>query len=268
MEKTPESIRFSPSILSDKILWAYTHLKPGDNYSEIDKRSYTNNSYGHRGPEFSTDVDTLIIGCSYTYGIGLELEETWGHVLSEKLNFSYNLLAFPGGSIPKIVRQAVEWVYRFGKPRRLVALMPEVRRVDLFETVPNQDQILLINANELRKKFNKELFIYSNASAKTMLEDFDYPSLASYSSLNTLEKFCSLLGIELYWSSWDHSDYFSGYSSYLPLTFTEDSIKHCAKHVEVGGTFVTASDGAHPGWHYHLHVAEDFYKNIVGQHYE
>lgn len=267
MEKTPTSTTFNPANVSNKLLWAYTHMGPGDNYSQSDKRSYVNNSSGHRGPEFSKEADTLIIGCSITYGIGLDLEETWGHIVSQELGFSYNLLAFPGGSIPKIVRQAIEWVYAYGKPKRILALMPEVRRVDLYETVPSQEGFILFNANNLRKKFNSESFIYvdANTNQKSELHDLDYPSLSSYNSLNLLERFCSLLGIDLYWSSWGYSKFFSSYDSYFPLKETEDEIKKCRSHVNNSNVFDMASDDAHPGSHYHLHVAEDFAAKVLSK---
>jgi hypothetical protein len=258
--------------LYDGIAMAYPMLGVGHVYSESDKRWYVNNSFGHRGKEFTKNTDTLVVGCSITYGIGLELEETWGHVVSDSLGFDYRVLAFPGGSISKIVRQTIEYIYLFGPPKRILALMPEPRRIDLFETSKLDSNLLLINANDFRSGLlHLDDLSYIDTSTKKYVGHVDYSSAASMAPLNYLEKICAILEIELCWTTWQESvnisDTYSKFPSYFYAQFdigeVEKSFPDCPLHTRVGDNFDMASDRDHWGHHYHLHVAEKFLEQLT-----
>lgn len=254
--------------LCSTIQWSYQSMSPGESYVETDNRSYLSNSFGHRGPEFSNGVDALIVGCSITYGIGLDLEDTWGHLIASKLGYSYNLMAWPGGSIPKIVRQIFQYIETVGKPKRIFALMPEPRRVDLFEPNANQTNQLLINANSIRNKLNRmDELTYVDPKTTKFMYDIDYASMLSVNSLYLLEKLCSMLDIDLVWTTWDSRTFLETYRSFpsfFELTTENGDIfnKPTSCHIGDGPTFHIASDNDHWGTHYHLHVAEDFLNAI------
>lgn len=260
-----------PSVkyLYDTILWSYIQMRPNETcYVESDKRSYTSNSFGHRGPDFIDNVDALIVGCSVTYGIGLELEDTWGHLVSKELGYSYNLLAYPGGSIAKMVRQIFTYLSTVGRPKRILALFPEPRRVDLYEPMPDQHGSVLINANDLRLKLNKlEDFSYASPPNSFNFYDIDYTTLESVNAIYALDSVCSLIGIELLWTTWDSRKTiktYSDFSSFFKLSIESgddlDSESTC--HSSDSDTYKIASDNDHWGSHYHMHVAEEFVRRL------
>lgn len=256
------------SYLYKTLQWSYMAMAPGESYVETDNRSYISNSFGHRGPEFSGGVDALIVGCSITYGIGLDVEDTWGHLVASKLGYSYNLMGFPGGSIAKIVRQIFEYIETVGVPKRIFALMPEPRRVDLFEINPNQSDRLLANANPMRLKLNRlEDAIYVEPKTSKLLYDVDYTSLVSVNSIYLLERLCSFLKIDLMWTTWDSElllETYKSFPSFFELGTENGDIfnKPTSCHSGDDPTFYIASDNDHWGSHYHIHVAEDFLNAI------
>ena len=62
----------------------FDHVKPNQVIQDIHVR-------------YDDDQDNyiLFIGCSHTMGVGLELEKTYPHILSEKLKMDYYNLAVP-----------------------------------------------------------------------------------------------------------------------------------------------------------------------------
>ncbi len=263
-EEFPDISRFYRDIA-----WSYINLKPNEScYFEQDNRSYVSNSFGHRGPEFVSKVDALIVGCSVTYGIGLELEETWGALVSKQLGYSYNLLAYPGGSISKMVRQIVQYIYTIGKPKKILALFPEPRRVDLFEPLPDQTDFLTMNPNEIRIKLNTmDDLMYRYPVNSENIYEIDYITLNSINSLNILESICKLLDIDLLWSSWSTRKVLDTYKTFpsffqLKTENGDDITKNSKCHAVAGNNFYIASDNDHWGHHYHLHVAEEFVREL------
>jgi hypothetical protein len=63
---------------------------------------YEFNDYGYRSPydyKSLLDVDKIVcIGCSFTEGIGLDIEETWPYLLSQHIGLPYINLGKAGGS--------------------------------------------------------------------------------------------------------------------------------------------------------------------------
>lgn len=60
---------------------------------------YKFNSLGFRSNEFTSKKGLVTLGCSFTFGTGLHLEETWGHKLAVKLNLPHYNLGRSGSSI-------------------------------------------------------------------------------------------------------------------------------------------------------------------------
>lgn len=65
---------------------------------------YKNNKYGYRSPELEEIKNGFVLGfgCSYTYGFGLHLEDTWVYRLGKELNLTHLNLAC-SGSGPELV---------------------------------------------------------------------------------------------------------------------------------------------------------------------
>jgi hypothetical protein len=177
-------------------------------------------------------------------------------------------MAWPGGSISKIVRQIFQYIETVGTPKRIFALMPEPRRIDLFEPNVNQTNQLLENVNSIRLNLNKlEDLTYTDPKKGKILYDVDYTSLVSVNSIHLLEQLCSFLKIDLVWTTWESERWLQTYKSFpsfFELTTENGDVfnKPTSCHSGEGPTFHIASDNDHWGTHYHMHVAEDFLNAI------
>jgi hypothetical protein len=74
---------------------------------------YRFNNYGFRTDD-DFDIDNqspgiITVGCSYTEGIGINLEDTWGYKLSEKLGCKLYNLGLAGGGIETQYRLIKAW---------------------------------------------------------------------------------------------------------------------------------------------------------------
>ena len=105
--------------------------------------TYSFNSLGYRGDEFDPEapVKLFVCGCSYTFGAGLDDEETWAHLFRQKLAdhhglpaTSVNLINFAegGASNDYITRTLIEQSSRV-RPDVIVAGFTYMNRFELFD---------------------------------------------------------------------------------------------------------------------------------------
>jgi hypothetical protein len=113
------------------------------NTLERDKSTYDFNSLGFRGEEFDAEaqVKLFVCGCSFTFGTGLELEESWPFLLKQRLAAhrdlaasSVNLLNFSeaGASNDYVARTLIEQSTRV-KPDLIVAGFTKTVRFELLD---------------------------------------------------------------------------------------------------------------------------------------
>ena len=106
-------------------------------------KTYVFNSLGYRGEEFDPEapVKLFVCGCSYTFGAGLDLEETWSHLFREKLADHHGLpatsvnlvnLAEAGASNDYITRTLIEQSSRV-RPDVIAAGFTHMNRFELFD---------------------------------------------------------------------------------------------------------------------------------------
>jgi hypothetical protein len=96
---------------------------PKDWYYNNTEILYNYNNLGHRCKNFE-DLDQdnyiLFIGCSHTMGVGLELEKTYPHLLSEKLRMDYYNLAVPATGNDVVEYNLSTWFFKMNKKPKLV----------------------------------------------------------------------------------------------------------------------------------------------------
>jgi hypothetical protein len=108
-----------------------------------DTKTYVFNSLGYRGDEFDPEapVKLFVCGCSYTFGAGLDLEETWAYHFRQKLAehhglpaHSVNLINFAegGASNDYITRTLIEQSARV-RPDAIVAGFTHMNRFELLD---------------------------------------------------------------------------------------------------------------------------------------
>ncbi len=89
---------------------------------------YAYNNLGYRGKyDIDGSEDLLVLGCSQTYGTGLPLHLTWGHIFAQNINKKYALLAQEGDSLQAQVYKAFKYFEEFGNPKIIVGVFPLIR---------------------------------------------------------------------------------------------------------------------------------------------
>jgi hypothetical protein len=94
---------------------------------------YRFNSHGFRSDEFTVSPGTLFLGCSFTMGVGVAVEDTWAHRVSSALGSACWNLGQGGGSMDACFRLAEHWVPRL-QPVRVVLLPAPVDRWELIDS--------------------------------------------------------------------------------------------------------------------------------------
>lgn len=104
------------------------------------KINYSFNNHGFRCEDFSNDDSILFLGCSFTTGIGLSLEDTFGYIISKKLNLKFINLGIGGSGANMAYRLGSCWIPRL-KPKIVIYMEPNTARFDIV--VNDQDHFLL-----------------------------------------------------------------------------------------------------------------------------
>lgn len=250
------------------------------------------NKYGFRSSEFIKDVDFLIAGCSVTYGDGLPIEALWHESLLKDTKYSYNSVAWTGDSINGQVQKIFSFIKKYNKPKNILFLIPTFNRIKIFNNseLIETDSFKRKNKDE-RKKYYKEINFYSNIAflnrnqklKKIIKRPFDSGDIISaetfhlYSaqSLNILEDYCKVAGINLFYTSWDHEtcqiinrlqnkNYFVNFFMTQENLYNENNL-NCHKNFSKYYYFKHASDikfvgerNCHPGLHFHIHLRNSF----------
>ena len=94
---------------------------------------YRINQHGFRCDEFETTHKPcmIVLGCSYTMGIGLPVECVWPTLIGKRLNFKVYNLAWGGISADTCFRLAQYWIPVL-KPKLVAMLTPPKTRIELL----------------------------------------------------------------------------------------------------------------------------------------
>lgn len=119
---------------------------PNDWYYKDKCITYKFNEYGHRCKSIK-DIDFdnyfLVVGCSHSQGVGLELEKTFPCLLSEYLQYDYYNLSISGSGIDVAEHNTLMWYSKFErKPKFLILQWPNLIRyvsyaIDINNIRPN-----------------------------------------------------------------------------------------------------------------------------------
>lgn len=99
---------------------------------------YEFNDYGYRSPyDYKSLLDTdkiVCIGCSFTEGIGLDIEETWPYLLSQYIGLPYINLGKAGGSDGYMMWQLMNVLKNIQTKNIFVLSPPSGRFFELSDT--------------------------------------------------------------------------------------------------------------------------------------
>lgn len=174
---------------------------------------YEINSRGFRSPEFKSDVDILTLGCSQSFGMGIEkIDNTWPNIVSKKSNLSYNSVAMNGDSVSGQIKKAYAYFKEFGHPKIVLAIFPDLNR---FQFVENK-QTLISSKNKYYQSKKTDMSI----QVKHWKPAGDIPKVSKMphdirdvitqengiyqaaTAILAFEQYCEAVGIKFLWGTW------------------------------------------------------------------
>jgi hypothetical protein len=222
------------------------------------KNEFNNN--GYRCDNFTNKHDGLHVifsGCSYTFGSGLELEDTWAKKIYNKIKLNekvcgYFNLGVNGTSIINQVTDLFKYFYTYGNPDIVFYSVPDLTRFYALD----------IQTNEIIDAFyDKQSQILIN--------------VLSYQYYLMLHQYCKSNKIKLISWTWffsedknatdfkdSHIDTFDTYYSY-DLKKMEKYVYDYVKSNPYEKNSLISMDGVHLGKAYHEYWADFIYKKYI-----
>lgn len=250
----------------------------------------------------------LFAGCSETEGVGTRLEDLWAYKVYQRITETEKCSGFfnigsKGFSIDLIVEQIFSYIEQFGKPEVLFVNFPDLFKFyvwdekqqrwmakigiesaaayniyDKFYLKDFKSGIYKEESNLMKDIMNKDLAQFSG----TVNGAYFVPELMSedkYANsvfngiryFHLVEKLCRILGIELFWGTWDMYCSTSVENSGLFNNYTNiGNIKSLYAWADENGYTVddlSARDKGHCGKAYHAYWADRLfaaYKEKLG----
>jgi hypothetical protein len=169
-------------------------------YFTPDLYTYSYNKHNFRSIEFSSDVDILTAGCSFTFGMGLPFEYTWSQQLQKQLpNKKIATLSWPGYSIQKIISYIFRYFKSIGHPKMIICNFPDFYRF-LFLNKYNYGIMNYYSGILQNPSFSKKIKKQIEESCPS-----DYWGYyINYEYIFMLEQYCDSNNIKLIWSTWSN----------------------------------------------------------------
>lgn len=234
---------------SEEKLESLEATKNGTTDIKIEEVNYQLNKYGLRytGTDIIKEsVDTLVFGCSFTFGVGIPFEKTWAHQVNNAIrNNTYVNLAIPGSSISKITRLLYTVTY-FKNPKRIIILLPDYNREEvvinkthLNRTEDTTSRLFHVHnfVPTYNSKYKSIRYFVNNYKSTVMLEN---NKINTFKNLQIIKLLTDLLNIDLYISSWCPYTY-----QMLEEVFDKSQIAPYYRYTRDNTLF--ARDGGHPG---------------------
>jgi len=206
-------------------------------------KRYKTNTYGYRCPEFRPLQDggknVVVLGCSHTFGEGLEEQETWVSLVAKESNkiLRWWNLAQPGASADLMIR-ILYGAEKVLFPKFIIACWPaSSRRERLDKNVQNltSDNVLLKTENEHTDKnvFLKNLFFLEKFAEKIGARTFHCFAEDSYeldSNLQVLKDHT----IKNCWPEWDRHHLPEAKREYITTpSLAQDGVHYGVEHHRV-----------------------------------
>lgn len=176
--------------------------------------NYQTNSYGYRCAEFRPLPDggknVVVLGCSHTFGEGLQEEQTWIHRVSKKSNkiLRWWNLARPGASADQMIR-ILYGTEKLLFPKLIVACWPawsrRERLEDFAQSLTSDSPLLKTeNDNTDRNNFLKNVFFLEKFAERAGARTFHCFAQDAYDAhmgedLSVLKSYT----ISNCWPEWD-----------------------------------------------------------------
>jgi hypothetical protein len=179
-------------------LWIY-HRNNTEKKAALDSLNWTEdsitykfNSHGFRSDEFDGD-GIVFLGCSLTVGIGMDLERTWAHLISTKLNLKNWNLGQGAGANDTCFRLGDYWIPKL-KPKMVCMLSPSKYRIEIVKPHSIIEPFLPNSKRSLKKDLYND-WLSTDANGK----------LNAKKNIDALAFLCNQLEIPFYYLSADET---------------------------------------------------------------
>jgi len=156
------------------------------------------NLQGYRTKEFILNEDLLALGCSQTFGWGLDKEQSWPEIISKNFNISVTNLSLPGDSAQGQILKAFEYFKIYGNPKKIVGVFP-INRLLFPSSTDNPHSIITwdLHGHKGPDKFSQ----IPHTPDKVF--NIEVCQIQNYMFISMLEQYCRSNGIEFFYTFWD-----------------------------------------------------------------
>ncbi len=179
---------------------------------------YKTNSLGYRSREFS-QTDVIFSGCSFTFGIGTDIDANWSSIVGKYLNLDYINLGRMGASTMENILGIFSYCKKYGNPKYIFCLLPNFERIVLQSTYGFSGGRHFIKSNDLsmgtytpiQLHFDYDRYAGHNDRPKFLKMPYAFEDIVSLDIaywlnirlIEILEQYCNSNNINLLWSTWD-----------------------------------------------------------------
>jgi hypothetical protein len=249
---------------------SYQNLIP--NNHNID---YSLNEDGYRTKNFKNNEDLLALGCSQTFGWGVNIDQTWPEIFAKNNNISVTNISLPGDSAQGQVTKAFEYFKRYGNPKIVIGVFPAYRIefpiVEKFWSHGDENtsttKVAMIDVNENFEKISKAPYKIEDIMLKEMATFY------THTFINILEQYCISNNIKFLYNIW-HKEYneyplkdimMRHSKSYFPIEIVR---KNChiefsdKKYFNCAADYENKDRPGHWSYHDHIHISDSIEQYI------
>lgn len=155
---------------------------------------YRYNSAGFRCDEFDLRPSFLALGCSFTEGIGLPIEQAWPTLLGEQIGlYPWNLGV--GGSSIMWCARLIEPAILKVRPSVVALLVPPLMRVDVVDFLGLSNTYIAENQSDLHSIGG--VVLITSSYLKNWFAHHENATLAQKQSMLYIESICQKYNVPL-----------------------------------------------------------------------
>ena len=94
---------------------------------------YTLNSEGFRGKHFEYNSGIVALGCSLTFGVGVDQNDTWPEKLANLMQTDYYNISFPSAGLSLQTLWLLQNQHRINDLKGIFIVMPPKNRLDMID---------------------------------------------------------------------------------------------------------------------------------------
>lgn len=228
--------------------------------------TYKYNNEGFRCDDFmlkKSGMHILFGGDSETEGAANLLEDTWSHILYNKIKEEFDVAGYynvgkSGLTIAGVIMNVFQYIYEYGKPDCIFLQLPDQVRYIAWDK--DYGFVPRYPASTDDIKHVKSNFFYKNEDESSIVQINIFYSCLLF---KTLIQFCNLNSIKLIWSSWHRPTAISLIEKSNSKDGYVDTSTVGKEHWDIKINDLKGRDGIHKGRGFHKIWASKFYEEFL-----